>query len=113
MSNVARHGLPAAASVVLGASAGLLGNAFSNGWAWPVGVAFAMAVMIEAAWVGTRAVLERREVTGLSSGSGAPTDTTPATDGQHDTGTGKYQVQALDAKGIQVGDHNTQQNTFT
>ncbi|MEU7868861.1 hypothetical protein [Dactylosporangium sp. NPDC049140] len=60
MTRLWRHGLPAGVSVVLGAAAGLLGNAFADGWRWPIGAMFAVAVAVEAGWVGSRAVAERR-----------------------------------------------------
>jgi hypothetical protein len=50
-----RHCVPAGVSVLLGAGAGLLGNAFSADWKLPIGIGFVVAVMIFAFWEAWRA----------------------------------------------------------
>ncbi len=52
-------------SVLLGAVAGVLGNAFSNGWRVPVGVGLAVTVVLVAVWEGWLAVR------GVGGGGGA------------------------------------------
>src|SRR5690349_11328772 len=99
MARVTRHGVPAAVSAMLGSAAGLLGNAFSNGWAWPVGLAFGAAVLAEAAWLGFRAVREHRQGTAHTDGTEAMQVNT----------VGKVSSRSGQAVGINYGDVRQEQ----
>lgn len=95
MSRWLGYGAPAGVSVLLGAGAGLLGNAFSAGWKLPVGIGFVVSVIIYAFWEAWRAThreaepsaappLARWKLTARNKSVAAGRDiTAPVTTGDH------------------------------
>jgi hypothetical protein len=47
---MAKHGLPAGISVLLGVVVAILVNALTDTWRWPVGIGLGAAVLVAAAW---------------------------------------------------------------
>jgi hypothetical protein len=50
VSRWTRYGIATSVSGLLGTGAGLLGNAFADGWHWPVGIGLGVMVVADIGW---------------------------------------------------------------
>lgn len=92
----------AGAAVVLGSVNGALINELHGGWPWWAGAAAGTAI---AAWLAVR-------LAGGSAPSGGSTITVGVNHGAVGEFHGPVTFDQRGAKGVQIGDHNTQHNAF-